>query len=76
MSLSLLAIVYVYESNLFITKLVMDLGSNLEEIIDSLSERYERFIDYEQYSLNQNEWGAYTFKEIEFIEGCVIKADK
>ncbi len=55
---------------LFQTTYVYDLGDNVETIISSLTERYQRYINFEQYSKNDREWGDYSANEKTFIKKC------
>jgi hypothetical protein len=57
-------------SNLFLTKFVEDLGTSLDEITNTLIEKYKPLIDDKQYSINQTIWGSYTSEEMNFIQEC------
>lgn len=57
------------QSSLFLTS-IDDLGDDISTIIESLRERYQIFIDNEQYSKNDRERSYYTAEEISFIRSC------
>lgn len=59
------------KSNFYVTKFVADLGTDLNEISETLTEKYQSIIDSGRYSINQQEWGAYTLDEVEFIQECI-----
>jgi hypothetical protein len=58
------------QSRLFITKFVDNLGEELDSIITALTEMFQSYIDQEQYSINQKEWGGYSADELDFIQSC------
>ena len=58
------------ESNLFLTDFSKDLGSTVEEVSSELYERYQKYIDAEEYSKNGRERGDYESHESDFIKDC------
>mgnify|MGYP003609718845 CR=1 FL=1 len=58
------------ESNLFLTDFSKELGNTIEEVILELHDRYQKYIDQQQYSKNDKEWGDYVLNEYNFIKNC------
>ncbi len=55
------------QSKLFLTAFLNDLGENVETIISSLSDRYQNYIDKEEFSKNDRQRGDYSANESQFI---------
>jgi hypothetical protein len=53
--------------NLYVAKFNDDLGQSVEDVIDQLEERYDRYIKNEEYSMNDGHRGNYSDREIKFI---------
>lgn len=60
-------------SKFFLTKIVYDLGEDIQTIARELSERYQRFIEDGQFSVNDRVRGSYTEYEINFIKKSFSK---
>lgn len=58
------------ESNLFLTDFSKNLGNSVEEVALELFDRYQKYIDSEQYSKNGRERGDYDINESDFIKEC------
>ncbi|MBG6188418.1 hypothetical protein [Flavobacterium sp. CAN_S2] len=58
------------ESNLFLTDFSKNLGNSVEEVALELYDRYQKYIDSEQYSKNGRERGDYEINESDFIKEC------
>ncbi len=58
------------ESNLFLTDFSKNLGNNVEEVASELYDRYQKYIDAEQYSKNGGQRGDYEIVESDFIKDC------
>ena len=59
-----------FETSLFLTKFLSDLGDNLESIIDSLNHKYHEDIAAKSYSRNNEKLGDFSVEEINFIKSC------
>lgn len=60
-------------SNFFLTKIVYDLGSDLESVSQELTERYQPYVDLEKFSTNDRLRGAFGDNDIKFIKNCFAK---
>lgn len=49
-----------------------DLGENINEIIDNLTEKYQQYIDKKCFSTNNRIKGGYSQNEIEFIKSSFL----
>ena len=56
------------QSKLFLTDYVNDLGENIETIISSLNDKYQHYIDDEEFSKNDRQRGDYSADEKQFIK--------
>jgi hypothetical protein len=63
------------KSNFFVTKFVIDLGSDLPTVCATLTEKFQYHIDNGQFSTNQLEWTGYTLDDMEFIRRCADDND-
>ena len=59
------------KTNFFITSFVSDLGTNIEEVIECLTERYSDRISNKEFSINNRVPGNYSAEEKEFIINCL-----
>lgn len=57
-----------YETNLFLSKFLSELGNDLESVIKSLIEDYQEDIDAHRYSRNNGVMGDFSIEEIDFIK--------
>lgn len=55
----------------YLTDFVRDLGANMEDIIENLTEKYSSQIEREEYSINNRVPGDYSTSEIQFIKTCL-----
>lgn len=58
------------ESNLFLTDFSKKLGNTVEEVAAELYDRYQKYVDAEEYSKNGRERGDYETSESDFIKNC------
>ena len=58
------------ESNLFLTDFSKNLGNNVEEVASELYDRYQKYVNSEEYSKNGRERGDYEIEESDFIKEC------
>ena len=56
------------QEQFFLTSFVTDLGSNIEEIINNLQEKYKVQLERNNYSINNREPGDFNSREKKFIE--------
>ena len=56
------------QSKLFLTSFLKDLGSDCELIISSFIEKYQKYIDKEEFSKNDRQRGDYLPEETIFIK--------
>lgn len=59
------------QNKFYLTDFVKNLGINLEDIIENLSDKYALQIEKEQYSINNRIPGDYLPSEIYFIKSCL-----
>jgi len=59
------------QNKFFITSFVSDLGTNIEEVIECLTERYSDRISNKEFSINNRVPGNYSAEEKEFIINCL-----
>lgn len=58
------------DSSLYLTKIANDLGETIEEVVESLHDKYQCLIDAEEFSINNRERGPFSLTERNFIVEC------
>lgn len=58
-------------SNLFLTKFLDDLGEDVDAVSNALTEKYQDLIDDGKFSLNDDNWGSFSFSEVSFVKACL-----
>jgi hypothetical protein len=57
-------------SNFFISIFLDDMNNDVTSVATGLCDKYQQYIDAENYSINNNERGDFTSEEIAFIKSC------
>jgi hypothetical protein len=53
-----------------LTDFSKNLGNNVEEVASELYDRYQKYVNSEEYSKNGRERGDYEIEESDFIKEC------
>lgn len=56
------------QSKFFLTSFPLGLGNDIETISARLTEKFQPYIDSAYFSINDRQWGDFSFEEVRFIK--------